>query len=94
MAGLGEGRAEIVVAPDARGAGPVDEAVIESLVARTGGLVVSDRDLRPLTDALRALGSETRIPEARYPMRSAWWLLPLMACLSGEWWLRRRAGLR
>jgi hypothetical protein len=31
---------------------------------------------------------------AMRPMRSAWWILPLTACLAGEWWLRRRRGLR
>lgn len=30
----------------------------------------------------------------RYPMRSAWWVLPLSACLCGEWWVRRRRGER
>jgi hypothetical protein len=28
------------------------------------------------------------------PMRSPWWILPFAACLSVEWWLRRRRGLR
>jgi len=28
------------------------------------------------------------------PMRSAWWIVPFAACLCGEWWLRRRRGLR
>lgn len=27
------------------------------------------------------------------PMRSPYWLLPLVLCLGGEWWLRRRSGL-
>ena len=30
----------------------------------------------------------------RRPMRSAWWMLPFAACLSVEWWRRRRLGLR
>jgi hypothetical protein len=38
-------------------------------------------------------GTERR-PETRYPMRSWWWLLPFAGCLTAEWWLRRRAGLR
>ena len=30
----------------------------------------------------------------RRPLRSSWWLLPFAACLSAEWWIRRRRGLR
>jgi hypothetical protein len=29
-----------------------------------------------------------------HPMRSAWWIIPFAGCLSLEWWLRRRGGLR
>ena len=49
-----------------------------------------DRDARlaRLADALEAARVEGR------PMRSAWWILPFAACLSAEWWLRRRRGLR
>lgn len=28
------------------------------------------------------------------PMRSPWWIVPFVVTLAGEWWLRRRAGLR
>jgi len=30
----------------------------------------------------------------RRPLRSPWWLLPFAGCLSAEWWVRRRRGLR
>ena len=30
----------------------------------------------------------------RHPMRSTWWILPFGVCLSAEWWMRRRRGLR
>jgi len=30
----------------------------------------------------------------RRPLRSSWWLLPFAGCLSAEWWVRRRRGLR
>ncbi len=29
-----------------------------------------------------------------FPMHAPLWLVPLLACLSAEWWLRRRRGLR
>lgn len=28
------------------------------------------------------------------PMHSPWWIVPFVACLGGEWWLRRRRGMR
>jgi hypothetical protein len=31
---------------------------------------------------------------AIHPMRSVWWMLPFVGCLSVEWWLRRRHGLK
>jgi hypothetical protein len=35
-----------------------------------------------------------RAAAIRHPMRSPWWLVPFVGCLSIEWWLRRRRGLR
>ncbi len=70
------------------------QASMEAVATGSGGLFVTDGDVGPLVDQwLRARGSERR-PEPRYPMRSWWWVLPFVASLSGEWWLRRRAGLR
>ncbi|HVG85219.1 MAG TPA: hypothetical protein VM820_11900 [Vicinamibacterales bacterium] len=70
------------------------QASMEAVATGSGGLFVSDGVVGPLVDQwLRARGTERR-PEPRYPMRSWWWVLPFVASLSGEWWLRRRAGLR
>ena len=57
-------------------------------------MVVADRDLSRVVDSLRAGRATDRVPEQRYPMRSFWWMFPFVACLAGEWWLRRRGGLR
>jgi hypothetical protein len=94
LAGLGEGRVDIQVMPQGGGVGTAARTDLDALVARTGGLVVQDSAVEPLVEALRALRSDMRTPEARYPMRSLWWFPLIVACLSGEWWLRRRAGLR
>jgi hypothetical protein len=67
---------------------------LEALTTRTGGVLVRDADLTALVAAIRASRGAERRPEPRYPMRSAWWFAPLVAGLGGEWWLRRRAGLR
>lgn len=59
--------------------------------ARGSGGVVTDEDnlgvLAPSPPRLPA-------PMPLRPMQSAWWLLPFAGCLSAEWWLRRRVGLR
>ena len=67
-------------------------ATLEHRVRESGG-VVTDKDNLV---RLRAFGAPAR-QAARaqiHPMRAAWWLLPFAGCLSLEWWLRRRTGLR
>jgi hypothetical protein len=74
----------------ARGADDRWRAATES----RGGVAVTrdhiDRVMRAVQHRPAARAGSGRI----WPMRSAWWLLPFAACLGGEWWLRRRAGLR
>jgi hypothetical protein len=71
-----------------------DQSEMRALALRTGGLVIDNGIVQPLVRSWLDARSAERRPEPRYPMRSWWWLLPLIASLSGEWWLRRRAGLR
>lgn len=61
----------------------------------------SHRGATLTADALAALparlaGALTPVtaPQRWYPMRSVWWLAPFALAASGEWWLRRRRGLR
>ena len=93
VADVGEGRADIRVTPDAPEGGRTGER-LSDVVARTGGLVVPANNLTPVIEALRAGRVSDRVPEMRHPMRSVWWVVPFVACLAGEWWLRRRGGLR
>ncbi len=67
---------------------------LPDVVARTGGVVVPERDVVRVIEGLRAGRATDRVPEMRHPMRSSWWMFPFVACLAGEWWLRRRGGLR
>jgi hypothetical protein len=69
-------------------------ADMDALAARTGGLVVRDGRVQPLVQAWIAARGTTRRAESLHPMRSWWWVIPFAASLAGEWWLRRRAGLR
>ncbi len=72
-------------------------AVIAKLAryaSSTGGVIVAPGDEGKVAQAIgsAALQKETNVPV--HPMQSPWWMLPLVACLGAEWWLRRRAGLR
>ena len=62
--------------------------------ARGSGGVVTDEN--NLAVRLRPLGASAgQAARAQiHPMRAAWWLLPFAGCVSAEWWLRRRVGLR
>jgi hypothetical protein len=61
--------------------------------ARESGGVVTDADNLV---RLRAFGAPAQqaAPVQIHPMRAAWWILPFAGCVSVEWWLRRRVGLR
>jgi hypothetical protein len=93
IADVGEGRADLRVTPDAPVAGRAGEG-LPDVVARTGGVVVREREVSRVIEALRAGRATDRAPESRHPMRSFWWMFPFVACLAAEWWLRRRGGLR
>jgi hypothetical protein len=93
IADVGEGRADLRVTPDAPAGERAGEGLPE-VVARTGGMVVPEREVSRLITGLRAGRVTDRVPEIRHPMRSFWWMFPFVACLAGEWWLRRRSGLR
>jgi predicted thioesterase len=58
------------------------------------GVNVGADNLAALERHLRSTVSAQPARAARHPMRSAWWIVPFAACLSGEWWLRRRSGRR
>jgi hypothetical protein len=72
---------------------PAGEPPLALLSASHGGIDVDEHHLDVLAASLRAGAGGPTIPLGRHPMRSAWWFLPFTACLSGEWWLRRRNGL-
>ena len=87
------GAASFVVAARARSARPPGFPL--SLLADTrGGIDVAASDVTNLARRLRQELAVSAARAERRPMRSAWWLLPFAACLGGEWWLRRRRGLR
>jgi len=69
-------------------------APLSLLAASHGGVDVAADDLSSLVRTIRRDIAAPRVPTTRRPMRSVWWMVPFAACLGGEWWLRRRRGLR
>lgn len=85
--------ARFIVAPHARTARP-STPPLALLAESRGGVDVTPDDLAAL---VRRLREDLKAPEVRverHPMRSLWWFAPFAACLGGEWWIRRRRGLR
>jgi len=74
--------------------GAVNVEAFEAAIAAHGGLVVTSGDEAALASRVRERMPPLREPRQQRPMHSPWWILPFAACLGGEWWLRRRAGLR
>ena len=84
----------VVVQADAH---PLRSAIappLSMLSASHRGIDVGPERIPDLERFVRAAMQPPAATVVRHPMRSAWWMLPFAACLSAEWWLRRRRGLR
>lgn len=64
---------------------------LERQVKTSGGAVANSGD--ELTPAPGRAAGATRL-DRKFPLHAPWWIVPFAACLSAEWWLRRREGLR
>jgi hypothetical protein len=85
------GQARLTIDDNAREAvGPP----LALLAASHGGVDVPPDHLDELERSIRRAVPPARESRRHYPMRSVWWFIPFAACLSTEWWLRRRAGRR
>jgi hypothetical protein len=69
-------------------------APLALLAASHGGINVGSTELPALERHLRRRIAASQVSVLRRPMRSPLWLIPFAACLSAEWWVRRRRGLR
>ncbi len=69
-------------------------AKLERHVMASGGAIGRAGEEAAIARALTTTPMSSSVTTETHPMRSAWWLLPFAGCLSVEWWLRRRAGLR
>ena len=88
-------RQDAMLIVDAQAARPVTDRSreLEFLASATGGATVAADDLGPLVASVRGLAGAQESRQVR-PTRSTWWLLAFVACVSGEWTLRRSRGLR
>ena len=59
-----------------------------------GGRMLQAADVGQLPEVLSAAIRPASRLVTWHPLRSAWWIVPFVLALSGEWWLRRRRGLR
>jgi hypothetical protein len=84
----------VPIIADAHGRVAPVEPRLSLLSASHHGVDVPPGRTRELVQALRQSVRPPRATARQHPMRSAWWLVPFVACLSAEWWLRRRRGLR
>jgi len=92
-AGSESGAAFVAVDPTARHAEPIVPP-LAMLAASRGGINVTPEHLADLEARIRRDVTAPPRSTTTHPMRSAWWIVPFATCLSGEWWLRRRLGLR
>jgi len=69
-------------------------ASLTSRIAGTGGSIASADDVSPVARAILSSPAPVSSVVTIHPMRAWWWMIPFAGCLSLEWWLRRRGGLR
>lgn len=86
--------AGIAVMPAARRGAQITLARLERDARAADGAIATEGDLSPIAIARTAADARDRRSSPTHPMRSAWWIWIFTGCLSAEWWLRRRAGLR
>jgi hypothetical protein len=86
--------AALAVAEQPRRGTTATLARLITAVGGTSGTVVDAGDEAAVIHAFdRDRQPSSQVVSSR-PMRSSWWMIPFAACLSAEWWLRRRDGLR
>ena len=84
----------VLVERDVRRVHPGAAPSLAILASSHRGIDVSPDRLSDLERFVRGAVTSPRATFVHHPMRSAWWILPFTVCLSAEWWLRRRRGLR
>ena len=84
----------LLVRADVQRVRPTAAPSLSMLASSHRGIDVTPERVAELERFVRNAVPTPRATLVRHPMRSGWWLVPFAACLSVEWWLRRRRGLR
>jgi hypothetical protein len=84
----------LLVRPDVQRVRSDAAPSLSMLASSHRGINVTPDHVADLERFVRSAVAPPRTTLVRHPMRSTWWILPFAVCLSGEWWLRRRRGLR
>jgi hypothetical protein len=92
-AGGERAEATILVQADAEPARAANAPTLALLSSSHRGIDVTPEHLADLERFLRETVAAPRAELVHHPMRSTWWIVPFVVCLSAEWWLRRRRGL-
>jgi hypothetical protein len=90
----GTARIPLIVASGVNRAEASSRALSSAWAASRGGRMFDAADIGQLAAALTAAIRPPSQLVTWHPLRSAWWIVPFVLALSGEWWLRRRRGLR
>ena len=93
---VGDRSAIAFVAVADRPARGVDATLVklEHAARDLGGVVAEAGNESEMARALDDSTAESSQIVSIHPMRASWWILPFAGCLSLEWFLRRRQGLR
>ncbi|HMD34668.1 MAG TPA: hypothetical protein VKH42_06865 [Vicinamibacterales bacterium] len=84
----------LLVQPDVRRVTPDAAPALSMLASSHRGIDVAPDRIADLERFVHGAAASPRSTVVRHPMRSAWWMIPFAVCLSAEWWMRRRRGLR
>jgi hypothetical protein len=84
----------LLVQPDVQRAQSTAAPALSMLASSHRGIDVTPEHIADLERFLRSAVTSPRTTLVRHPTRSTWWILPFAVCLSAEWWMRRRQGLR
>ena len=68
-------------------------ARLERTVRASGGVVAQAGDESSIGQAIASKPTLSSVVSV-HPLRAFWWMFPFAACLTAEWWLRRRTGLK
>lgn len=67
---------------------------LERMVIASGGVIADAGNEASIARTIAETAPPSLQAVTIHPMRSPWWIVPFAVCLSAEWWLRRRVGLR